>query len=309
MRSFHFAALAFAALLCASPAAADRVLDVFQRLDVDGDGLVRLSDIPQPYRRRAARADANNDDYLSLEELMAVRRDTAPRTTVGTDGAAPDLESQRYSDAYTRSVMDIWLADGTDAAPIVVYFHGGGFSGGNRSSINLRADFLALPGQGIAFASVGYPLERDIEAVGEWGHLPAIFEEGARALRYLRSNASDLGIDPNRIILAGSSAGTVIAQYLGYADPQGIEAIIALQQPNSVALVDGSMRAGGPDLFLFTQSAPRDATHHPNFARQMFDACVAARLECHMFGSAQSGLPPLPANMSIVEYAIDQLGH
>ena len=44
----------------------------------------------------------------------------------------PTFKDVHYSGKYERSVMDIWLTDSQGPAPVLVYFHGGGFKGGDK---------------------------------------------------------------------------------------------------------------------------------------------------------------------------------
>ncbi|MEJ5297644.1 MAG: alpha/beta hydrolase, partial [Armatimonadota bacterium] len=44
----------------------------------------------------------------------------------------PDFSNVRYG-AHERNVLDLWKAPGNGAAPLVVFIHGGGFVGGDKS--------------------------------------------------------------------------------------------------------------------------------------------------------------------------------
>ena len=44
----------------------------------------------------------------------------------------PTFKDVHYSEKYEQSVMDIWLTDSQGPAPVLVYFHGGGFKGGDK---------------------------------------------------------------------------------------------------------------------------------------------------------------------------------
>jgi acetyl esterase/lipase len=114
-------------------------------------------------------------------------------TAMGQEPTQADL---RYSSNHERSVMDVWLPRGAQSAPIVVYFHGGGFIGGDKSKIQLRPDFLRLPGRGIAFASVNYPLIRGRPNRNTQSIL-AVLEATSLAIDFIKANASQLGVDPN----------------------------------------------------------------------------------------------------------------
>ncbi|MEO0542787.1 MAG: alpha/beta hydrolase [Pseudomonadota bacterium] len=280
---------------------------IFQRLDTDKDGFVQLDDVPDRFRQRAARLDANGDGQISMEEVSSTR-DTIARAKRSNLGANPTIEDAVYSDIFDRSKLDVWLPeDAKGDAPIVVFFHGGGFVGGDKRNVKLR-EFIHLPKRGVALASVNYPLKKDITADGEWGHLPTIFAETQKALAFIRSKADEWGIDPDRMVLAGSSAGTVISQYLAYAEEEDVQGVLALQTPWAVDLIIDELRAGAPDMFFYTKSGPGDRTHHPSYARELYDQCQKVGMDCYLYGSEVSGLPQLSADQSLVDVALEKLG-
>ena len=108
-----------------------------------------------------------------------------------------------------RQRLDLYLPEKAAEAgslPLVVYVHGGGWLGGDK-----RAGTMLLPlvqsGE-YAVASVGYRLTP--EAI--W---PAQIHDCKAAIRWLRANAAKYGIDPERIGVAGSSAGGHLVSLLG----------------------------------------------------------------------------------------------
>lgn len=102
-----------------------------------------------------------------------------------------------------------WPADG-GPHPLVVLVHGGGWSGGDKSSYHAAMRLLA--GQGYAAASVNYRLASAPRNV-----FPAAVEDVRCAVRWLRSHAGEHGIDPSRVAALGSSAGGHLAAMLGTA--------------------------------------------------------------------------------------------
>ena len=102
---------------------------------------------------------------------------------------------------------------GTGPAPLVVWIHGGGWSGGTRA--NAGPLFALLP-RGYAVASLDYRLTSQ---EGEWGTAsvtwPAQAHDVKAAVRWLRANAGELGVDPCAFISWGSSAGGHLAAILG----------------------------------------------------------------------------------------------
>lgn len=97
---------------------------------------------------------------------------------------------------------------GSSERPLVVYIHGGGWqSGHTRHSgafSNWPAVLASLAKRGYVVASIEYRLS------GE-ARFPAAVEDVKTAVRWLRSRASELGIDRNRAVLWGGSAGGHLA--------------------------------------------------------------------------------------------------
>jgi len=88
--------------------------------------------------------------------------------------------------------------------PAVLLVHGGGWRSGDRTQ---------LRGYGILLGRAGYLcVATEYRLVGEapW---PAQIHDVKAALRWMRANADDLGIDPDRIALEGNSAGAHLALF------------------------------------------------------------------------------------------------
>jgi acetyl esterase/lipase len=94
-------------------------------------------------------------------------------------------------------------------APAVVWIHGGGWEQGHKERIPA---VRMLSGAGFATASIEYRLS------GE-ARFPAQIEDAKCAVRFLRVQAGRYGIDPDRIGVAGSSAGGHLAALVATAGP------------------------------------------------------------------------------------------
>jgi acetyl esterase/lipase len=93
-----------------------------------------------------------------------------------------------------------------EALPVVVFVHGGGWSGGDKAAgIN---QLSPLARRGYVGATINYRLSGQAK-------FPAQIEDVKCAIRYLRANAAALGIDPERIAVWGSSAGGHLVSLLG----------------------------------------------------------------------------------------------
>lgn len=87
--------------------------------------------------------------------------------------------------------------------PLVVFFHGGGFLFGGLETHDAMCRALANHA-GMAVAAVDYRLAPEHP-------FPAALEDGIAALVWLSQKADELGLDPERLGLAGDSAGGHLA--------------------------------------------------------------------------------------------------
>ncbi|MDZ4857441.1 MAG: alpha/beta hydrolase [Candidatus Hydrogenedentes bacterium] len=111
---------------------------------------------------------------------------------------------------HERNVLDLWQAKSRGPAPLLIFWHGGGFLGGDKWT--LHPDLLdRCLDAGISVCSANYRFSRQAP-------FPGPMEDGARAIQFLRAHARQLNLDPSRIALSGSSAGAGIALWLAFND-------------------------------------------------------------------------------------------
>ncbi|WP_309382152.1 alpha/beta hydrolase [Cerasicoccus frondis] len=213
----------------------------------------------------------------------------------------PTHDDLRYSDAYSRSTMDLWLPESDKPTPLVVVFHGGGFKGGSKDkNMPFRHQLLPLVDQGIAVASIGYPLLKDVpdgQTANPFTQAEPYFacmREAANSIRFLQEHAEDYNLDPERFVVGGSSAGAVIAEYITYTEKLGVSFCLAIQQPYAVEIVTPHIKQGDPPLMLFTKSGANDMTHHPNYAVAVKKHCDEVGVTCWLYGTNNNALPELP---------------
>ena len=93
------------------------------------------------------------------------------------------------------------------SAPLLVFIHGGGWKGGNRSDYLIYlVDFAK---RGYITATVSYRLLKD-------GPYPACVEDISDAVRWFYNHGDKYGYDPDRIALIGGSAGAHLALLAAY---------------------------------------------------------------------------------------------
>lgn len=120
-----------------------------------------------------------------------------------------------------------WLDDENER-PMILYVHGGGFSGGRRDDPGSVQFCKNLASHGYVAASMSYRLTRidqptqfgcECPAIDKLNTFQAAVEDVQDATFFLIENRESLGIDPQKIILAGSSAGAEAILNAGYSPP------------------------------------------------------------------------------------------
>jgi predicted esterase len=200
--------------------------------------------------------------------------------------AEPTHANLRYSKDYERSVLDLWTVKSSKPAPLVVYFHGGGFKVGDKSSLR-HNPFLRHHAKGVAFASVNYPFL--VHAKRDYFK---IMDHCAEAIRFLQENAKKYNIDKKRISVMGASAGALISCHLGHGHDLSLSSVFAFQQPKGTPLLTyPKLRKNGPPIILYTGSGITDQIHHPDNAKLVHKRCKELGVKSAIHGSDQSGLP------------------
>jgi len=132
----------------------------------------------------------------------------------------------------SRQKLDVYgppVAEGP--APVAVFFYGGGWNSGRRQDYGWAA--RALAAKGFLTLAPDYRIHPEVV-------YPDFLKDGAAAVRWAVDHAQAHGGDPDRIVLAGHSAGAYIAMMLGLeprwlvevgVDPAHIRAIAGLSGP------------------------------------------------------------------------------
>jgi acetyl esterase/lipase len=220
-----------ASFLKAEESFAEKILQSFPQADTDKDGVLSGDEEDAVCRRviqRYPQMDKDGDGVLSdsekqkLLQVVSKRGRKQPVVSAGRSGAKkvdPDtflqqlgLKSERdieyrENTAQQRNRLDFIYPknESYDKAPLFIYIHGGGNTGGTKDGIYSRGTLILekLTEAGIAVASIDYRLFGKGEELA-FHHL---FQDCKDALRFLAKNADRFGIDPNKFVTWGTSAG------------------------------------------------------------------------------------------------------
>jgi acetyl esterase len=182
------------------------------------------------------------------------------RTADGTRRRmAPTHADVRYG-THERNVIDLYLAKSETPTPLVLYVHGGGFRGGDKSTVN-QADLRSFLDLGFSLAAMNYRLTDSAPA-------PAQYLDCARALQFLRHNAAQWNLDGKRVASTGSSAGAGTSMWLAFhddlADPSNPDPIARESTRLTCVAVTNGQSSYDP-VFAQSIGIPR-----PNFDRHPF---------------------------------------
>jgi acetyl esterase/lipase len=159
-----------------------------------------------------------------------------------------------------RQQLDVYVPSGPTAGPrpIIVFFYGGSWNSGVKNGYGFVG--RALAARGFVVAIPDYRLVPQVR-------FPAFLEDGAAAVRWMRGHAAQYGGDPDRVVLAGHSAGAYNAamlaldrQWLG-ADRAAVRGLIGLAGPYDFLPLDGPVVEAA-----FGQAPDKPATQPVTFA-------------------------------------------
>ena len=106
-----------------------------------------------------------------------------------------------YGGAGRRNALDVYRRRSgvADGAPILIHFHGGGYTGGRKSKDG-RPLLLRFARRGWLCISANY-------RVRPAATFPDFVIDAKRVIAWARAHAGEYGADPGRVVIAGSSAG------------------------------------------------------------------------------------------------------
>lgn len=165
--------------------------------------------------------------FITLHSVAQTRYLDSLFVAVKTDsavvyGVADALNAPYISNSWTYSqdlLMDIYQpqGDANQVRPVLLFIHGGAFLFGSRedaNSVNVCKDFAE---KGYVAVSIDYRL--GLNAFSAASAERAVYrgvQDTKAAIRFLKENYSNYGIDTSRIFAMGNSAGSISAIHAAY---------------------------------------------------------------------------------------------
>ncbi len=114
----------------------------------------------------------------------------------------PESVSKTNDYISERCLLDLYVPEQMEVFPTVVWFHGGGLTGGNKYIPE------ELKEKGMAVVAVNYRLYPKVKA-------PVYIEDAAAAVAWVFSHIEEYGGDPELIFVSGHSAGGYLTSMVG----------------------------------------------------------------------------------------------
>ena len=141
----------------------------------------------------------------------------------------------------SSSRLNLWVMDPeghkkNGPKPVIVFFFGGGWRGGTPAQFEMQCKYLASRGMVAITADYRVSSRHKTPAT-------ACVEDGKSAIRWIRKNADELGIDPEKVAAGGGSAGGHIAAATATLQgfDAGNESIEISSKPNALVLFNPAL--------------------------------------------------------------------
>jgi acetyl esterase/lipase len=124
--------------------------------------------------------------------------------------------------AHERQVLDVYSPGQAKNLPVVFWIHGGGWQGGDKTSVQIKPQFFM--DKGFVFVSTNYRLLPSVD-------MATIVRDVALAIHWVHDHIAEYGGDPNRLFIMGHSAGAQLAALVctddRYLQAEGLSLAIA----------------------------------------------------------------------------------
>lgn len=165
----------------------------------------------------------------------------------------------QYGETYPNSFADIWYPDDSEQKrPVIVYFHGGGFIFGNKSTGDPLQTGSGGVGKLEAIVQAGYILVNADYALAPEFRFPVPIRQCDELFRYLIAHQEELHLDMSRVCLSGGSAGANMTEIYAacvcnpdYAAMLGVDPVMTKDSLRVLAIDEAALDASVFDKNMY----------------------------------------------------------
>jgi acetyl esterase/lipase len=175
-------------------------------------------------------AEVNTEEAIAGRQVLTQFLDMCDTEEIASSAGLTVTEHVVASEPDGNKINIRFIRpEGDEPKACVYYIHGGGMQALSCYDGNYRAWGRIIAAQGVAVAMVDFRNALTPSSVEEVAPYPAGLNDCVSGLKWVVANAADLGIDPNRIVVAGESGGGNLTLALG----------LKLKQDGDLGLVRG----------------------------------------------------------------------
>jgi acetyl esterase/lipase len=187
----------------------------------------------------------------------------------------PTQSDLRYGE-HPRNLLDFYRAKSDKPTPVLIFFHGGGFVGGDKRIAASQGLVKQCLPAGISVVSANY---RFIAGPNSQP-FPGPMLDGARVVQFVRTKAREWNLDPERIALSGGSAGACMSMWIAMhddlADAKSDDPVARQSSRVSCVVAYGGQSSLDPKWVL--EQIGGNPSIHPSLM-PLFGVAAAAELE------------------------------
>lgn len=203
-----------------------------------------------------------------------------PRSPAVPASSYVRVDGVRYAHGKAAPLLaDMYVPEDAGLHPAIVYVHGGGWTGGSRTGWGrLIAPFAE---HGYVGMAIDYDLSPGVR-------FPIALEECKEAVRWLRAHATQYHVDPNRIAIAGGSAGGELAALVALTNGDTRYEVGALKNFSS-SVKAAILYSADLDLTKFSDTDIAILPYLGGSCSAQHALCLEASPQSHLHGN----LPPI----------------